>query len=117
MKVLRKILSKISVVVLAVGLVSSAFGASANLPMGDIGDYGSWATENNREKLTTQISTDIEQFNGDFQAQLVRDYVPIEAKIGLAFMNGLSFIADVLDSSLVRFAILFMFIAFAFWIM
>ena len=117
MKALRKILSKIFIVVLAVGLVSSAFGASANLPMGDIGDYGSWATDNNREKFTSQISTDIEQFQGDFQAQLVRDYVPIEAKIGLAFMNALSFVSDVLDSSLVRFVILFMFIAFAFWIL
>ena len=116
MKTLRKILSGISIVILAVGLVSSAFGASVNLPMGDIGDYGTWATENNREKFTTQLSSDVEQFHGDFQKQLVRDFVPIEAKIGLAFMNALSFISDVLDSALVRFVILFMFIAFAFWI-
>lgn len=116
MKKLRKILSGISVVILAVGLASSAFGASVNLPMGDIGDYGTWATENNREKFTTQLSSDVEQFQDDFQKQLVRDFVPIEAKVGLAFMNALSFISDVLDSSLVRFVILFMFIAFAFWI-
>ena len=116
MRTLRKILSKICVIVLAVGLATPVFGATANLPMGDIGDYGTWATDNNREKFTTQISADIEQFQGDFQSQLVRDYVPIEAKIGLAFMNALSFISDVLDSSLVRFVILFMFIAFAFWI-
>lgn len=116
MEKLRKILSKICVIVLAVGLVLPAFGASANLPMGDIGDYGTWATDNNREKFVTQLSSDVEQFQGDFQTQLVRDYVPIEAKIGLAFMNALSFISDILDSSLVRFVILFMFIAFAFWI-
>ncbi len=116
MEKLRKILSKICVIVLAVGLVLPAFGASANLPMGDIGDYGTWATDNNREKFVTQLSSDVEQFQGDFQKQLVRDYVPIEAKIGLAFMNALSFISDILDSSLVRFVILFMFIAFAFWI-
>lgn len=116
MKILRKILSKIFVVCLAVGLITPVLGASANLPMGDIGDHGTWATENNREKFTTQLSGDIEQFQGEFQKQLVRDYVPIEAKIGLAFMNALSFISDVLDSSLVRFVILFMFIAFAFWI-
>ena len=116
MKSLRKILSKIFVAVLATVLVTSAFGATANLPMGDIGDHGTWATENNREKLLTNITHDVEQFSGDFQNQLVRDYVPLEAKIGLAFMNALSFISDILDSSLVRFVILFMFIAFAFWI-
>lgn len=104
------------VAVLAAVLVTSAFGATANLPMGDIGDHGTWATENNREKLLTNITHDVEQFGGDFQNQLVRDYVPLEAKIGLAFMNALSFISGVLDSSLVRFVILFMFIAFAFWI-
>lgn len=116
MKSLRKILSKIFVAVLATVLVTSAFGATANLPMGDIGDHGTWATENNREKFLTNITHDVEQFSGDFQNQLVRDYVPLEAKIGLAFMNALSFISGVLDSSLVRFVILFMFIAFAFWI-
>ena len=117
MKTLRRILSKLSIVILAVGLVTSAFGAASNLPMGDIGDHGAWTTENNRAKFTSQISDDITAFQGDFQNQLVRDYVPMEAKVGLAFMNALSFIAEVLDSSLVRFAILFMFIAFAFWIM
>lgn len=116
MKSLRKILSKIFVAVLATVLVTSAFGATANLPMGDIGDHGTWATENNRKKLLTNITHDVEQFSGDFQNQLVRDYVPLEAKIGLAFMNALSFVSGILDSSLVRFVILFMFIAFAFWI-
>lgn len=116
MKSLRKILSKIFVAVLATVLVTSAFGATANLPMGDIGDHGTWATENNRKKLLTNITHDVEQFSGDFQNQLVRDYVPLEAKIGLAFINALSFVSDMLDSSLVRFVILFMFIAFAFWI-
>lgn len=127
MKSLRKILSKIFVAVLATVLVTSAFGATANLPMGDIGatanlplgdigDHGTWATKNNREKFLTNITHDVEQFSGDFQNQLVRDYVPLEAKIGLAFMNALSFVSGVLDSSLVRFVILFMFIAFAFWI-
>ena len=117
MSMLRKILSRIFAVILVISMASTAFAATANLPMGDIGDHGKWATENNRIKYTTQISTDIEQFQGEFQKQLVHDYVPIEAKIGLAFINALSYISGVLDSSLVRFVILFMFIAFAFWIM
>lgn len=116
MRTLRKFLSKLLIAVFAVGLVSTAFGATANLSMGDIGDHGTWATDNNRENLIGQITSDVENFQGDFQSQLVRDYVPIEAKIGLAFMNGLSLVAGVLDSSLVSFIILFMFVAFAFWI-
>ena len=116
MKIFRKFLPKLFVIVLAIGLVSTAFGATANLPMGDIGDYGTWATDNNREKFVSQVSDDINEFQCDFQEQLVHDYVPIEAKVGLTFMNAMSFVAGVLDSSLVRFVILFMFIAFAFWI-
>ncbi|MBQ5700321.1 MAG: hypothetical protein IIV74_03445 [Alphaproteobacteria bacterium] len=116
MKIFRKFLPKLFVIVLAIGLVSTAFGATTNLPMGDIGDHGTWATDNNREKFVSQVSDDINEFQGDFQEQLVHDYVPIEAKVGLTFMNAMSFVAGVLDSSLVRFVILFMFIAFAFWI-
>lgn len=116
MKILCKILSKIFVVFLVIGLMSPVFGETANLPLGDIGDHGTWATENNRDKFITQLTDDVEQFQGEFQSELVRDYVPIEAKVGLAFINALSFVSDMLDSSLVRFVILFMFIAFAFWI-
>ncbi len=91
--------------------------ASSNVPLPDIGDDGTWATANNREMFVGQMTRDIEQFQGNFQTQVVDDFVPIEAKIGLTFMNALSFVSDVLDSSLVRFVVLFMFIAFAFWVM
>ena len=116
MNVLHKILSKIFVIVLTVGLVMPAIGATSNLPMGDIGDHGTWATDNNRETLVSTLKTDVQAFEANFQEKLVQDFVPIEAKVGLAFMNALSFISELLDSSLVRFVIIFMFIAFAFWI-
>ncbi len=91
--------------------------ASSNVPLPDIGDDGTWATANNRELFVAQVTDDLEQFQGDFQTQVVDDFVPVEARIGLTFMNALSFVSDMLDSSLVRFVILFMFIAFAFWVM
>ncbi len=91
-----------------------AFCAS-NLPEPDVGDYGSWATENNREHVVSTISHDISAFQGNFQQQLVDDYVPIEAKIGLAFINAFSYVAIVLDRSLVPFMIVFILIAFMFW--
>lgn len=98
-------------------LGGGAFGASSNLAMPDIGDHGTWATENNRERFISEISTDIDAFQGTFQEQIIDNYVPIEAKAGIAFMNAFSFIADVLDSSLVRFVIIFIILAFAFWTM
>ena len=117
-RTLRKILSKIIVVVLIATISVPAFGTASNLPgMPDIGDHGQWLTENNRDAFVGQLSNDVDKFQSEFQKQLVQDYVPIEAKVGLAFMNGLSFVADILDSSLVRFIEIFIIIAFAFWIM
>lgn len=121
-KVFRKFLSKIMIAVLAIGICMPTFAATANLygssesGMSDIGDYGSWATENNRQKFLDSLTYDIDQFSGPSQNQLVADYVPIEAKVGMAFMNAFSFVAGVLDSSLVRFTLIFIIIAYGFWI-
>lgn len=115
MKFIQKILSKVLIIIMMVGLVLPVLGATSNLPAADIGDFGTWATENNRERFISDVSTDIEQFQGEFQKQIVDDYVPIEAKVGIAFMNAFSFIAHVLDSSLVRFVIIFIIFAYLFW--
>ncbi|MBQ8255342.1 MAG: hypothetical protein IJY99_00035 [Alphaproteobacteria bacterium] len=115
---LRKILSKIFVAIFAIMLVAPVFGASSNIPGApDIGDHGQWLTENNRSMFIGNMTNDVDKFQGSFQQQLVENYVPIEAKIGLAFINGMSLIADVLNSSLVRFMIMFIIIMYAFWIM
>ncbi len=85
--------------------------------MGDVDEFGTWTTPHNREMFTQIITGDITEFQSEFQKQLVKDYVPIEARVGLAFMNALSRVGDVLDNSLVRFAIIFIIIAYVFWIM
>ena len=114
---LRKFLSKITVAIFAIALIAPAFAATSNMPgMADVGDHGQWLTENNRSMFVGNLTNDIDKFQGSFQQQLVEDYVPIEAKIGLAFINGMSLIAKVLDSSLVRFMIIFIIIMYAFWI-
>ena len=95
-------------------LPSATYAATSNLPMADVGDYGNWATPDNIDLFKTDITHDMEQFQPE---PIVSDYVPFEAKIGLAMMNGFSIVADVLDSSLVRFAIIFMIIAYIFWSM
>ena len=97
---------------------SGAVSAQSNLPFTEIGDNGAWMTESNMEQFNQNISSDMIEFQSAFQAnQLVSDYVPIEAKIGFAMMGALSMIADILDSSLVRFAIIFMILAYIFWTM
>lgn len=115
MNTLKRIFAKIIVAVITMVIVMPcATYAASNLPMADVGDYGNWATPDNIDLFKTDITHDMEQFQPE---PIVSDYVPVEAKIGLAMMNGFSMIADVLDSSLVRFAIIFMILAYIFWAM
>jgi hypothetical protein len=122
MNLVRKFLSKIMIAVFAIGICMPVSATTSNLQFGtgvgmsDIGDFGSWATENNRKLFLDSLTYDIEQFSGPSQNRLVENYVPVEAKVGMAFMNAFSFIAGVLDSSLVRFTIMFIIIAYGFWI-
>lgn len=114
MKLLRKFFS---VLIMLLCLGGTAFAATANLPAPDVGDHGTWATENNRDRFVADVSGDITSFQGEFQKNIINNYVPVEAKVGLAFMNAFSFISRILDASLVRFVILFIILAYTFWVM
>lgn len=118
MKILKRIFVKIIMVAIAcMFIMPYAIGAESNLPLTEIGDYGNWMTDDNMAQFNMAIGTDMVEFQSGFQnAQSVPDYVPIEAKIGLALINAMSVIADILDASLVRFAIIFMIIAYVFWL-
>ena len=118
-KALKKFFTKILTATIAGLLImSSATSATTNVPFTEVGDYGDWLTPDNLEEFNLSIGSDMTEFQEPFQQnQLVPDYVPIEAKVGLAMMNGLSMVAEVLDSSLVRFAIIFMVLAYILWIM
>lgn len=119
MKNYIKFLSRILMCAITVcALLGGASYGASNIPMGDVGDHGTWATAHNRDEFTTKISTDLAKFQDSAQkVQLVQNYVPIEAKAGLAFMNALSLVGEVLDNSLVRFVIIFLIVAYIFWIM
>ena len=120
MKRLKSILARLCIVtVFFTAGIDGAFCATTNLPdQGDVGDYGSWATPNNRDLLIDDLQHDMSMIQDAFnQNQMVADYVPIEAKIGLAFMNAMSWVGNVLDNSLVRFIKVFLIIGFMFWIM
>lgn len=80
----------------------------------------SWTTEENRKLFVNTLvgqEGDLVAFQSEFQKQIVHDYVPIEARIGVAMMNGLTYVANILDTSLVRFMIIFIVVMYMFWIM
>ena len=114
---IQKIFSKILMCVLCVLCLYHSSFAAGNIPYGDIGDYGSWITQDNMEKFNTNLSDDMTSFQSDFETKLhSTNFVPVEVKLGLVFMKALSSIDYVLQISLVRFTILFLFIMYAFWI-
>lgn len=119
MTLLKNIFTKVFVAVFSILLVTLPAAATvSNVPFTEIGDYGNWLTDSNVEEFQMVIGSDMNEFQEQFQAQqLLPDYVPVEAKIGFAMMDGLSMVAEVLDSSLVRFAIIFMLVAYIFWMM
>lgn len=119
MKHIRKFLSKIFIAIICAVISVSAIAAT-NAPAGDIGDYGTFATEHNMEMFRDALvgeNGDLVYFQNEFQNQLVRDYVPVEARVGLALMNALTHVAKILDTSLVRFMVIFIIVMYLFWVM
>lgn len=110
MMMLANLFKKIMIAVVAVFIALPGFAAET-----DIGDYGLWATPQNRELVNGTITNELNNF-GPTASNVQGTFVPIEAKIGLAFMGGLSSIGKALDSSLVRFTLMFMLLAYAFWV-
>lgn len=118
MKYLTRIFAKLIIIAMAWMIVVPNAFAATNVPMTGIGDYGDWMTQENMEEFYTMLGTDITEFAPKEQTETTENLpVPAEAKVGLALMNGMSAIANILDSSLVRFAIIFMIIAYVFWVM
>ena len=97
--------------------ITSGGSVAATTNIADIGEYGTWATEANGEFLVNNLTNDVNNFAPDITKQLIPNYVPIEAKVGLAFINAMSHVAKIIDNSLARFAIIFMLIMYLFWIM
>ncbi len=112
----KRICKFLSVIITTILFVGGAYAAS-NLGTGDIGDYGTWATGANREMVVGSLTHDIDNFAPNMSKQLVENYVPIEAKVGMAFVNAMSHVANIIDNALARFAIIFIILMYVFWIM
>lgn len=81
----------------------------------DIGDFGMWATDHNRELVVGKLATDLKEF-GPTETSVENGFVPLDAKLGLAFIGGLANLGIPLDRALSRFAIIFILVAYAFWV-
>lgn len=117
-KFLKNLLSKMLIAIVALMLVCPKTFADDEqaLLTGDIGDFGAWTTEHNQMELLGDVKEDIQSLTSNFQQQYIDTGVPIEAKIGVAFVGGLSFVSEILDRTLVRFVNAFLLLAFFFWL-
>ena len=107
---MHAILRKFLIAIFAIFIATPGFAENFMGGSGDIGDFGSWATEENRNVVTSHIVDELQNF-GPTATNVSHGYVPIEAKLGLAFMGGMTRIGVALDNSLGTFAIMFMLIA------
>jgi hypothetical protein len=114
---IRKLLRRLLICIFcATALVGTSY-AAGNVPFGDVGEYGNWITPDNMEKYNTGLKNDVQNFQQNFKTHLHdTNFIPLEVKIGLVFMKALSSIDTVLQNSLVRFTVLFLFIMYAFWL-
>ena len=114
---IRKFLRHLLICVFCATTVIGVSYAAGNVPHGDIGEYGNWITTDNMKKYNANLSGDVKSFQQTFQTNLhSSNFVPVEVKLGLVFMKALSSIDYVLQISLVRFVIWFLFLMYAFWI-
>ena len=117
---IRRILGFLSVVTFGWALMFGSAVAATNIPtpaVGDIGDGGTWLTEHNVLELNENMTRDLDSFQSGFRNQLVKDFVPIEARVGMAFMNAMVYVGRVLDNSLIRFVNIFLIVMYLFWVM
>ena len=102
-KNIRKFLSKLMVAIMFACVSVPAFSATNLLDgtVAGIGDYGAFTTEENRRVFVDNLvgnDGDLIAFQSAFQEQIVHDYVPVEARVGIAMMNGLNTVAKILDT-------------------
>ncbi len=113
-KIVKKFLSNFVAIIIIALLVTPSKAITPNLPMGDIGDAGTWATENNLNQVTSNLNQDVTKFVPT--SEETNAPVPVEAKVSIAFMNAMTYIGRILDSALFRFSLIFILIMYAYWI-
>jgi len=110
-----KLLSRFIICILCISCLCNVSIAASNLPTGEVGEYGNFLTHDNISVFNENLAKDFDKFEPKIDLNPTT-FVPIEAKIGLMLMKALSAVDDVLQSSLVRFTVIFLLIMYAFWI-
>jgi hypothetical protein len=96
--------------------LTPAFSAN-NISSGDVGDWGVWATQNNKGLFEKNLVDDINSFQQKFSENISDpDFVPIDAKLGNAFISGLSELNSIMEISLIPFIRIFLIVLFIFWV-
>jgi len=115
---IKQIFKKFIVCILCIFCMYGAtYAAVSNMPTGNVDEYGAWLNKDTAEKYKTEVSEDLRNFDKNFETTVnSEDFVPFEARIGFAFMRALSAIDHIMQISLVRFTIIFLFFMYAFWI-
>lgn len=112
---IRKIISRLLICITCLLCLTCASFALADSAY-SVNDI-SLINQDNPEAFNNNLSKDAASFQSGFENNLKSsNFVPIEARIGLVFMRALSSIDYVLQISLVRFTIMFLFVMYAFWI-
>ncbi|MCR4917383.1 MAG: hypothetical protein K5912_00365 [Alphaproteobacteria bacterium] len=117
-KLMKKFLSKILIAVVAVLFVCPGVfaGDEPNLLTGDVGDFGGLTTEHNQTEIINGMKSEFDNLTSGFEKNFSDTGVPVEAKVGVALVGGLSFVSEILNNSLVRFVNMFLLLAFFFWL-
>lgn len=114
---IRRFLKFLFVGIFCIFCVTGVNAVETNAPRGEITTYGNWINEYNVEQYNQQMSHDVIGFQQRFEHNVQSPgFVPVEVKLGLMFMKALGAIDKVLQSSLGRFTIIFLFIMYAFWV-
>lgn len=117
-KIIKRFLSIVLVAFTAMFAVHQSIALdTGNLVTGDIGDFGTWVTEHNQNTVLQNVRQDLNDFESEYGQEYIRTGVPIEARLGIAFVRALDYIARILDNSLVKFINIFLVVAFIFWAM
>ena len=117
-KIIKRFLSIVLVAFTAMFMVHQSIALdTGNLASGDIGDFGTWATEHNQNTVLQNVRQDLNDFESEYGQEYIKTGVPIEARLGIAFVRALDYIARILDNSLVQFINIFLVVAFIFWVM
>ena len=114
---IRKFISRLLICITCIFCLTCVSFADENISITEINEPAISINKENTKAFNAGLSKDLNSFESGFETNLKSsNFVPIEARIGLVFMRALSSIDYVLQISLVRFSIMFLFVMYAFWI-